>query len=239
MIKEAIDRILGLARPETVKVEEREYSTHSLTPLETPTPETLHVMSLTGLVDYIEKNVDGLDHDNLMVVVDDPNTVRLIGNTLAPFENRAFHLTAKFTFEEFPYERFMSSEDFNIKIQSLFVDTHDRAAVLKQSASVTDEAVATLADDGVTQSTQARTGIARKEEVALKNPVTLAPYRTFPEIVQPASPFVFRMRGAARTGSEPGFALFEADGGKWRNDARITIKKWLTKHLPEGVVVLA
>lgn len=239
MIKAALEYLVGMARPEIVNVGGRDYSTMSITPVEAPTPSALDVYSLTGLVDYIKNNVDGLDYKKLMVLVRDCACVDLIGAALPPFENRAKHVRALFEFSQFPFDQHLRAEDFNIKVQSFFEDSGDRAAILKQSGSITEEATVTLDDDGVTQRTAAKTGIARREEIAIKNPVTLAPYRTFPEIEQPSSPFIFRMFSASRTGGEPEFALFEADGGKWENNARLSIKSWLEANLPKGVVVLA
>lgn len=59
----------------------------------------------------------------------------------------------------------------------------------------------------------------------MPNPVYLAPYRTFAEIEQPVSKFVFRME------SGPKAALFEADGGAWKNEAILKIKEYLQKEL--------
>ena len=54
--------------------------------------------------------------------------------------------------------------------------------------------------------------------------VNLAPYRTFAEIDQVVSQFVFR----ARVGSgSANLALFEGDGGRWRLSAVAAIKAWL------------
>lgn len=62
-------------------------------------------------------------------------------------------------------------------------------------------------------------------------------YRTFMEIEQPESEFVFRARKAD---SLPHFALFEADGGAWRIEAMKRIKAYLEENLKdiENVVVL-
>jgi hypothetical protein len=59
--------------------------------------------------------------------------------------------------------------------------------------------------------------------------VNLAPYRTFQEIEQPSSPFLFRIKGTPGEGVQ--CALFEADGGAWRLDAVARIEAWLTKAL--------
>lgn len=70
-----------------------------------------------------------------------------------------------------------------------------------------------------------KTGVAKLNDVVVPNPVTLAPYRTFPEIEQPKSKFIFRMQ------SGPTATLFEADGGAWRNEAMKNIKVWLKTAL--------
>ena len=59
------------------------------------------------------------------------------------------------------------------------------------------------------------------------NPVILRPYRTFPEVEQPASSFIFRMK------ENDGVccALFEADGGAWKNEAMRNIKEYLKENL--------
>jgi len=62
-------------------------------------------------------------------------------------------------------------------------------------------------------------------DVLVPNPVVLAPFRTFPEVIQPESKFIFRMQ------SGPQAALFEADGGAWRNEAMGRIKTYLEEQL--------
>jgi hypothetical protein len=63
--------------------------------------------------------------------------------------------------------------------------------------------------------------------VKVPNPVVLAPFRTFPEIKQPESKFIFRMQSGPRA------ALYEADGGAWRNEAMSGIKEYLQDMLAD------
>jgi hypothetical protein len=65
----------------------------------------------------------------------------------------------------------------------------------------------------------------------------LSPYRTFRELNQPESAFIFRMRGGGE-GKAPQCALFEADGGKWKLDAVQAIKLWLADFCP-GIASIA
>ncbi|WP_235888509.1 RusA family crossover junction endodeoxyribonuclease [Streptococcus pneumoniae] len=59
------------------------------------------------------------------------------------------------------------------------------------------------------------------------NPVTLRPYRTFSEVEQPASLFVFRIDKQAN------MALFEADGKRWVADAVGNIAAYLKEQLAD------
>lgn len=67
------------------------------------------------------------------------------------------------------------------------------------------------------------------------NPVTLRPYRTFSEVEQPSSEFIFRINQLAN------MALFEADGGKWRLDAINNIANYLKEELADqtNITILA
>ena len=76
-----------------------------------------------------------------------------------------------------------------------------------------------------------KTGIASKGEAVVPNPVRLRPFRTFVEVEQPESAFVFRMRQDSDDGVE--CAVFEADGGAWKNAAMENIKKYLQLELSD------
>lgn len=75
---------------------------------------------------------------------------------------------------------------------------------------------------------------AGKEDVIVPNPVTLRPYRTFLEVEQPESKFIFRIREGSD--GQPMFKLVEADGGLWKYEAVDAIKKYLTENLPKELL---
>ena len=62
----------------------------------------------------------------------------------------------------------------------------------------------------------------------MANPGKLIPYRTFLEVKQPESDFIFRMR-EGHDGVE--CAIFEADGGAWKMEAMREISKCLRNYL--------
>lgn len=122
-------------------------------------------------------------------------------------------------------------------LQSQFKSSEVTASILQVVGNLKDEAVKTYADDGTSQIVTAKVGLTRPpENVLLPNPVSLRPYRTFPEVEQPTSPFILRMQS---TKEGPQVALFEADGGKWKLDAIASIRDYLVNALPEGVTVIA
>jgi hypothetical protein len=95
---------------------------------------------------------------------------------------------------------------------------------LRLASTVSEVSERTSSDDGVSQQVSAKVGIVRATDVKLPNPVTLHPYRTFPEIEPVGSLFVFR----AQPG--PKFALMEAGGGKWRMDTIQAIRQWFVSQ---------
>ncbi|MED2748846.1 hypothetical protein P4307_32370, partial [Brevibacillus porteri] len=127
------------------------------------------------------------------------------------------------------FERYHDVENFNISLQSAFVPNSDRDLMLKLVGNVKEEAVNTIGDDGVSQSVVAKMGVATVGNVKVPNPVLLKPYRTFVEVEQPESNFIFRMRKG------PECALFEADGGAWKLEAIDNIKEYLTAELAEEI----
>ena len=80
--------------------------------------------------------------------------------------------------------------------------------------------------------------VTRKEGIELnmdREIIKLKPYRTFSEVEQPQTPFIFR---ATLKNGEVHCALLECDGGAWLNQARLNIKAYLEAALPE-IPVLA
>jgi hypothetical protein len=113
-------------------------------------------------------------------------------------------------------------------LQSSFVDNNDKGLLLKVTGCVKESMIKEVGDDGISQAATIKTGVASVNDVVVPNPVILAPYRTFPEIDQPTSRFIFRMKDGPRA------ALYEADGGAWRNAAMEMIKEYLQNKLSEN-----
>lgn len=132
--------------------------------------------------------------------------------------------------------KFMSLEEFIIGLQSRFAESDERAALLRLFSNVKNETVKVASDDGFGQTVMAKAGAVLVSEERVPNPVELTPFRTFREVMQPASSFLLRLQGGGV--HLPTVGLFEADGGAWRLIAVDRVRDWLVNELPEGVAVL-
>ena len=193
----------------------------------------IHINTLSGLVNYVKSNIER-EGEKLILHIEDESSIQLMG-TLEVDGRREVLATVGAIVPRFDFGQFYDMESFNIALQSKFVDLKtktdldDRAILLQVVGIVTEDNVKTTGDDGVSQAVAIKQGLASKADVKVPNPVNLAPYRTFLEVEQPVSQFVFRMKDGPRA------AIFEADGGAWRNQAIVNIREYLKEQLSEEV----
>lgn len=236
MLKEALEYIVGLKEP-TVEVYNGEfYSDKPLHRVETyiPKADCVRVRTLTSLLDYIKGHIDRMA-EKMIVAVESPTTVSLYSQ-LDDNRDREYLMVAEAFLPSFYFNQFMDQESFCIAIQSKFIQNQDRDLLLKFAGTVESGTVAQYGDDGVTQKATIKTGLASKGEAILPNPVRLKPFRTFLEIDQPESDFIFRMR----EGRGVECAIYEADGGAWQIEAMQRIKTYLQealKDIPQFTVI--
>lgn len=122
-------------------------------------------------------------------------------------------------------------ESFLVAMQSCFQKTDDREAVTIMASNIVNTQQGTFSDDGVSQQAIIKTGVTTKDAAFVPNPVSLIPYRTFLEVPQPASDFVFRI--SEGRGGAPAFKLVAADGGLWKSQAVDNVKNYLVKALAD------
>lgn len=237
MLEKALKYLVGMGRAEiknvtlpdgTVQV----YSDRRLDRLDRhyPLAEPVKMSTLTSLVDYIRSDTDAMA-EKMIIQVESPEKVSLFSQ-LNGDRKRECLAVVKAQAPSFAYDRFTDHEAFLIGIQAKFLDDPqtDKALLLRFSGAVESGSLTEYGDDGVTQKATVRNGIASKTDAVVPNPVKLRPYRTFAEVEQPASSFVFRM---SDTKNGISCALFEADGGAWRNLAMESVKEYLQKELKE------
>jgi hypothetical protein len=226
MLREAMQYLLGLGKVNQLEVNGQVYVDKDVRKISEPVTQTIHIQSLTGLVDYIKSNFDG--EQELMIHVENHLEISVFTKNNSNMVRNVF-IKAEPDLPRFRYEDFMDAETFNIKLQSMFVPNEDRDIMLKVVGNIKDESVKQIGDNGVSQAVTIRTGVSTVGDVVVPNPVSLKPYRTFLEVDQPASNFVFRMRDGGRC------AIFEADGGAWKNKAMVNIKDYLGWKLHDEI----
>lgn len=187
--------------------------------------QALRVHTLAAVVDYITR-VTERQENCLIVEIRDQDIVEVYG-LLDDYGHRELLMRADALHPDFQYGRFLDQESFNIAIQSQFVPTDDSALILKFVGNLKQENTKTSTDDGVTQVATVKTGVTTVEDAIVPNPVSLKPFRTFVEVDQPESEFVFRVSDQMEA------ALFAADGGKWRNEAITNIAEYLANGLSD------
>lgn len=237
MIRAAFEWIEGLVRNsegKLIEVGKQTFSTHEeLKLVSEPRVNAVQLRSLSGLVGYIQSKFDG--NQKLLVHVATPTKVT-VSTEFNRDMVRNVMVEANALLPEFSFGKYHSSEEFNISLQSGFMTTDDRAAILRVIGNIQEDTVRTTGDNGVSQTVVAKTGIATVENVIVPNPVVLRPFRTFVEVEQPDSEFVFRMKEG------PTCALFEADGGAWKITAMHSVKGYLEdalkKEIESGHIVI-
>ncbi|HGA1325634.1 TPA: hypothetical protein ACIRIH_001308 [Streptococcus suis] len=197
-------------------------------------PRTLELSTLTSLVEYLKSDLNGMQDQRLIVAVEKNDEV-CVWSENDEFEHRTLLVDVKARVPELTFGRFISSEQFNIMLQSNFIDDADRGALLDFASALKIENGAKIEDNGVSQVATVKTGVASLAKGKVPNPVDLRPYRTFNEVEQPASKFVFRIDKNAQ------MALFEADGKRWVQEAVGNIAAYLKAELAdlEHITVLA
>jgi hypothetical protein len=240
VLSDAVRAIQDSVKTETIRVGDKDYVTRQIfLPPREPEGDCLNIHTLTGIVDFLSHDIDRLKLGKVAVHVVAHDRVAVVGDLQGRHSQRNTFLVAvseKVVGRTFEFGRFYDCETFNIALQSLFADSDDRDAVLRVVGNIKEENVRTTGDDGVTQTVTAKAGIARVENVDVPNPVSLRPFRTFPEILQPSSLFVLRLRQGSN-GEMPSCALFEADGGQWKLEAIKEIKGFLAEHIGDVPVI--
>lgn len=182
-------------------------------------PETIETSTLSSIVNFVKRVNDSSSRGQLLVQIDGPKRV-IVKSALDEYGRRAEFMLAEPTFDDFRFGKWYDRESLNIALQSQFEPTADRASLLKFIGNYKESSENTASDDGVMQTATVQTGAANVDTVKVPNPVLLAPYRTFTEVDQPQSEFIFRMQQGMQGG------LFEADAGAWRSVAIESIKKY-------------
>lgn len=230
MTRDALQYIAGLKKAEVIEINGENYTDKEVHRVDRVLrAASIKMGTLTGLLDYLKADIDPMP-DKMIVQVVSPTTVSVFSQ-LDMDRKREELVRVEADVPDFNYGQYIGQENFIIALQAKFLAGDDRCLLLKFAGTVKDESIAEYGDNGVTQKATIKTGISTVSDAIVPNPVTLRPFRTFVEVEQPESRFVFRMRQNEGRGVE--CAVFEADGGAWRNTAMENVKRYLQTELKD------
>jgi hypothetical protein len=246
MLAEFVQKILSLDTPNISSHQGLEYSDKRLDLITPPAPSAVEVSTLQGLVDLFDADMDDVKKKgDCLVHVTGPRSVQLISRASDEYGRRRRWIKVEYpaTCKSFPFGTWLNTESFIINCQAGFqrvkieladgAMTPDLDYVLKVASAIAAEDIETSDDDGISQKVGMRRGIVLKGEETIRPIVNLAPYRTFAEIDQVVSGFVFRARKSG--GIE--LSLFEADGGRWQLAAVDAIVAWLKPQFKDVAII--
>lgn len=224
MDRTAIEKIVELGAPNIHEEYGYVYSDKHLYVLPEPHVNTLTFHTLDGLVNSLLEEYTGFIGP-LLIDVRDEETVAVYSSISRADRQREIPYEVRAEIVEIPFNRKLDYETMMITLKSKFVETPELLELVKLLGTITEENSATASDDGFTQTVIVRKGIMLHENKAV-NPIRkLKPYRTFNEVDQPESEFLLRLSEGG------GVALYEADGGAWKLQARRNVAEYLKNSL--------
>lgn len=226
MDRTAIEKIVELGAPNYHEENGYKYTDKKLNVIESPRVSELTFHTLDGLIYALKaeyKNFNG----PLLIDVNDEESVTVYSAIQSTDRKREIPYSVSAELIEIPFNCKLDYETMMIALKSKFIQTSQLLELVQLLGTITEENNAMLSDDGFTQTVVVRKGIALKDNKAVNPIVSLKPFRTFCEVDQPESEFLIRL-------SEGGYvALYEADGGAWKLQARRNVADYLKAALAD------
>lgn len=231
LTRDAIEKIQEGAKLENqvVKIGDHYYSKDNLNLVieaDELSPDCFNTNSLCAITEYINKNVNPVDAESgrrYIIHVDSPTKVIL------KREQNKIKSTHELVLCEaiggrFPFNQYILPEDFLIKLKTSFEndDKGNRNNLIVIASNISNKMEDSIVDDGISKT------------VTVKK-IVLIPHRTFTEVQQPASPFVFRINAEGR---EPRCALFDDNSGMWQIEAMENIRNYFRERFADNEQVI-
>lgn len=227
MLRNFINRIVELAAPTTYEIDGYTYSSEHLERVKPPKykPEDIDVTGLDSVCKLV-RNEAVLVGRKIFVRVAAYNRVEVFTTYDDQYERSYLYRctadTPRVTVGSFtPYEKAV------IELRSLYIPNDGTKYLLQLLSSISNESKVISTDNGVTQTVEAKQGIALSQMVKVEPRVSLKPFRTFVEVEQPESEFLLRISDKGEIG------LFEADGGVWKLEATRNVAGYFERELKD------
>lgn len=207
-----------------------------------PEYPVVQLHTLYGVADYMNKNADMMEAMSMaeaFFVVTSPTSVELVLPHGDPSHGKRRQIVASASVSV-PEPRVVGMwvpvEEALIELKSCFDQgSDDLDAVCKLLGNVRDESIRTQRDDGVTQIATVQEQVGIDESMPVPIDVMLAPHRTFPEVEQPTSPFLLRLKRDEQRGVLA--CLFASDNEGWRVEAVRNVADYLREVAPRATVL--
>lgn len=229
MLKAMIEKIEAMAGPKVYHIGEEDFASQKLVRVE-PRKDFPTSITLTGL-DSVCKMVrneaaDLFPDDQILIQVADFRTVNVFTTLDGEMDRYALY-TCEADTPRVRTNGFMSHEEAVVQLRSLYIPNEDLTYLLKLLSGISTESKVTSNDNGVSQTVEAKSGVALTASVEVRPYVNLQPFRTFLEVNQPESMFLLRLKEGGNVG------LFEADGGVWKLEASRNIAGYFEEQLKD------
>ncbi len=243
MIKEAIEKIVDLAKPELITFGKKTIAVYAGGGAEEINPSVdmvsvIGLNSLDALIKLVKTEAVVRWATPLYVTVPNHFTVRCFGQPYGIDERFVRPTYYEATASDVPgwQEKVqLGFEEAIIALQTRFEETPDTTYAMKLLSEITSGSKVTYNDNGIAQTVVTAKGIAMQGMDRIKPIIELRPYRTFQEVAQPVSKFLIRI-------NERGITFTEADGGMWKLAARATVMNYLetafANEITSGKVVV-
>ena len=233
-LKDAIDRIVELATPFTLETRSgHQFCSADLVEVkpEVELPARYSVDTLEALVKLIR--TEGINHSPLLYVRVDNSRRVVVDSTYTGRDYAQYsRLPLYEAVSDVPHittDQSMTQDRAVVELQSLYAVNEDRDYLLALLSRIDVNQGVSTVDNGISQEVSVRTGAVLKEQQIVQPIVHLQPYRTFLEVEQPASDFLLRLDKEGHP------ALYEADGGAWKLEAKRNIAAYLGEKLADLV----
>lgn len=231
MLAKMIDKIVSLKETKIFEIDGQTYADASLTriPPHVDRPDCISVSGLDSICKLIRTELEKVG-TTIMVQVKSNDTVEVMTTYLSDFSRNTLYRAKA----DAPGLRtgFRGREVALIELRSLCIPNEGTAYLLDLLSRMTNENSVSTNDNGVTQTVEARQGVALNALIEIKPRVMLRPFRTFLEVEQPESEFLLRVD------PDEGIGFFEADGGIWKLEAKKNIADYFLCRRSEATKLL-
>lgn len=227
--KEAIEfasKILKLMKTRTFDIKGAQFSNEQLYPMPAPnylepSYPTVECGTLVGFCEFAGSYVHGagFPFEGINFIRCESDQVDACSYPTGVGRSRHTIIRARHRSPAFRLGCYLPVEEFRISLIQSFVYDEELGNLISLLSKIGSESALTLSDDGIAQSVAIKKGVATYGEGATSPIVSLRMMRSFPEVVQVAAPFLFRLK--KDTAGNINAALFEIASGWMREQAEI------------------